>query len=81
MEDLEKENPKHNVARDSNNGPSPMVHDNAGEDIAKNNNETSTNDNPTPSLNVTERKVILSRRDLMLNPMRKDVQKLSLIHI
>ena len=54
MEDLEKENPKHNVVRDSDNGPSPMVDDNAGEDTAENNNETSTNDNPAPSLNTDQ---------------------------
>jgi len=51
MEDLEKEKPKHRVARDSDIGPSPMVHDNVGEDTTENNNETSTNDDPASSAN------------------------------
>jgi len=51
MEDLKKKKPKHKVVRDSDTGPSPMIHDNADEGTTENNNETSTNDDPTSASN------------------------------
>ena len=44
IEDLKQVKPKHIFVRGSDTSPSPVSHDNAGDDITKNNNEASLND-------------------------------------
>ena len=51
MKNLKTKKPKHRIVKDSDIGPSPMVHDNAEEDTTENNNETSINDSFASSSN------------------------------